>query len=204
VADTHAKDGTGIGAAVRRVEDARLLTGRGEFTDDFNLPGQAYAAVVRAAPAHARLRSVETAEAAAMPGVLAVLTAAELRADGVRPLVAQGNPKDVELKNRDGSPVYYPGIDLLAVETVRRAGEAVALVVAETAEQAQDAAERVAVTCDPLPAVVEPHAALAPGAPRLWERAASNLCVDDRKGDAGSARQPEPSSGSGRPRLPGR
>ena len=178
------RDGTGIGAAVRRVEDARLLTGRGEYTDDFNLPGQAYAAVVRAAPAHARIRSVETAAAAGMPGVLAVLTAADLRADGVRPLIAQGNPKDVELKNRDGAPVYYPGIELLATDTVRRVGEAIALVVAETAEQAQDAADRVAVAYDPLPAVVDPRAALAPGAPRLWERAATNLCVDDRKGDA--------------------
>ncbi len=143
-ADGHVKGGTGIGAAVRRVEDARLLTGRGSYSDDRNLPGQAYAAFARSDVAHAHIRSVETRAAAAMPGVLAVLTAADLRADGIRPLVAQGNPKDVELKNRDGTPVFYPGIELLVADKVRRVGEMVALVVAESAAEARDAADRVA------------------------------------------------------------
>ena len=115
----HANQGTGIGAAVLRVEDARLLTGRGSYTDDMNLPGQAYAAFVRSEYAHARIRAVDTGKAAAMPGVLAVLTAADLRADGVRPLAAQGNPKDVELKNGGGAPIFYPPIDLLAADKVR-------------------------------------------------------------------------------------
>ncbi|MPY73901.1 MAG: molybdopterin-dependent oxidoreductase [Alphaproteobacteria bacterium] len=180
----HTKQGTGIGAAVLRVEDARLLTGRGSYTDDMNRPGQAYAALVRSDRAHARIAAIGVRAAAAMPGVLAVLTAADLRADGVRPLVAQGNPKDVELKNRDGAPIFYPAIDLLAADKVRRVGEAVALVVAETPVQAHDAAGHVAVAYEALPAVVDPRAALAPDAPRLWDETPGNLCVDDRKGDA--------------------
>ena len=183
----HANQGTGIGAAVLRVEDARLLTGRGSYTDDMNLPGQAYAAFVRSEYAHARIRAVDTGKAAAMPGVLAVLTAADLRADGVRPLAAQGNPKDVELKNCGGAPIFYPPIDLLAADKVRRVGEAVALVVAETEAKARDAAERVAVACDALQAVVDPRHALAPGAPLLWDQRPDNLCVDDRKGGAAAA-----------------
>lgn len=183
MADAHGKSGTGIGAAVRRVEDARLLTGRGCYTDDLNLPGQAYAAFVRSDVAHGRILSISASGAAAMPGVLSILTAGDLRADGIRPLVAQGNPKDVELKNRDGSPIYYPAIDLLATDRVRRVGEAVALVVAESEAEALDAADAVTVACDPLPPVVDPVAALAPNAARLWERMPGNLCVDDRKGD---------------------
>ena len=180
--NTH--DGTGIGASVPRVEDARLLSGQGQYSDDFDLPGQAYAAVARADVAHARIVGVDTAPAAAMPGVLAVLTGADLQADGLKPMRAWGNPKDVELKNRDGSEIFYPSIDLLAVEKVRRVGEAVALVVAETEHQARDAAERVAVEYESLPVVVDPVAALKPGAPTLWEDRPGNLCVDDHKGDA--------------------
>ena len=182
--DAHVKQGTGIGAAVRRVEDARLLTGRGDYSDDMNLPGQAYAAFVRSDVAHGRINSISASAAAAMPGVVSILTAGDLRADGIRPLVAQGNPKDVELKNRDGTPIFYPGIDLLAGDKVRRVGEAVVLVVAESAAEARDAADRVTVSYDVLPPVVDPRAALAPDASRLWERMPGNLCVDDRKGDA--------------------
>jgi carbon-monoxide dehydrogenase large subunit len=183
MAHAHAKQGTGIGAAVLRVEDVRLLTGRGSYTDDMNLPGQVYAAFVRSEQAHARIRTLDTAEAAGLPGVLAVLTAADIRADGIRPLVAQGNPKDVELRNRDGAPIFYPAIELLASNKVRRVGEAVAVVVAETAAEARDAADRVAVAYEPLSAVVDPRAALTPDAPRLWDERAGNLCIDDRKGD---------------------
>ena len=189
--DTHAptspmagpKEGGVIGDAVRRVEDARLLTGLGEYSDDYNLPGQAHAAVARSDHAHARVLSIDVDTAAAMPGVLAVLTGADCRADGLRPLIAQGNPTDVALKNRDGSPIQYPPIDLLAMDKVRRVGEAVALIIAETPFQARDAAEQIHVDYDPLPAVSEPIAALAPDAPRLWDDAANNLCVDDQKGD---------------------
>ena len=176
-------DSGGIGDPVRRVEDARLLTGQGEYSDDYNLPGQAYAAVARSDRAHARIVSIDVDAAMAMPGVLTVLTGTDYRADGLRPLIAQGNPTDVALKNRDGSPIQYPPIDLLAMDKVRRVGEAVALIIAETPVQARDAAEHIHVDYDPLPAVSEPIAALAPDAPRLWDDAETNLCVDDQKGD---------------------
>jgi aerobic carbon-monoxide dehydrogenase large subunit len=183
MADGTAGERTGIGAAVARVEDRRLLTGRGAYTDDLTMTGQVYAAFRRADEAHGILVAVGTEAAAAMPGVLAVLTAADLQADGMKPLTAQGNPKDVALRNRDGAPIYYPGIDLLARDKVRRVGEAVAMVVAETPAQAQDAAEHVRVVVESLPPVVDPLTALEPGAPRLWEDRPGNLCVDDRKGD---------------------
>ena len=180
---TETSGGQGIGAAVLRFEDARLLTGQGCYSDDFNLPGQAHAAFARTNQAHARILSIDTRSAAAMPGVLSVLTGADYRADGLRPLVAQGNPPDVALKNRDGSPLRFPPIDPLAIDKVRRVGEAVALIVAESSTQAHDAAERVRVRYAPLPAVVDPLAALASGAPLLWDDAPDNLCVDDQKGD---------------------
>ena len=183
VSDTSPKEGGVIGDPVRRFEDARLLTGQGEYSDDFNLPGQAYAAVARSDQAHARVLSIDTSTAMGMPGVLVVLTGADYSADGLRPLVAQGNPTDVALKNRDGAPIHYPPIDLLAMDKVRRVGEAVAVVVAESSVQAHDAAECIRVDYDQLPAVSEPIAALAPGAPRLWHDAENNLCVDDQKGD---------------------
>jgi carbon-monoxide dehydrogenase large subunit len=175
--------GKGIGASIPRFEDHRLLTGAGEYSDDFNRPGQAYAAFARAPHAHARILSVDTKDAAAMPGVLAVLTGADYGADGLNPMIAQGNPKDVELFNRDGSPIYYPRIEPLVTKKVRRVGEAVAMVIAERAEQARDAAERVAVEYEPLPSVVDQVKALAADAPRLWDERPDNLCVDDQKGD---------------------
>jgi len=168
---------------VRRVEDHRLLTGQGCYSDDLNVPGQVHAVFVRSHDAHARLLAVDTAAARAMPGVLAVLTAADLRDDGIGPLDARGNPKDVELRNHDGAPIFYPGIALLVGDKIRRVGEAVAMVVAATETQARDAAERVAVSVDPLPSVVDPVSALADDAPRLWDEQPDNLCVDDRKGD---------------------
>ncbi len=173
----------GIGAAVPRFEDARLLSGQGQYSDDLNSPGQAYAAFARADRAHARIRSIDVGAAAKMPGVLAVLTGADYRADGLKPLPARGNPLDVELKNRDGSEIYYPGMKPLATDKVRRVGEAIALVVAETADRARDAAERIAVDYTPLPPVVDPVSALQSDAPRLWDDRPSNLAIEDQKGD---------------------
>jgi len=173
----------GIGAAIPRFEDARLLSGKGQYSDDLNSPGQAYAAFVRSDQAHARIESIDASGAADMPGVLAVLTGEDYRADGLKPLPARGNPLDVELTNRDGSEIFYPGIDPLVTDKVRRVGEAIALVVADTADRARDAAERVAADYAPLPPVVDPVAALHPGAPRLWDKRSGNLCVEDQKGD---------------------
>src|ERR1700685_1289532 len=145
-----------IGEPVRRKEDSRLVTGRGCYSDDFNFPGQVYGAVVRSPHAHARIRAVDTAAARAMPGVLTVLTGADALADGLKRiphLAAPGTPPDVVLHNRDGSPVAVAPHEVLATERVRHVGAAVAFVIAETVAAAKDAAERVVVDYEPLPAV---------------------------------------------------
>ena len=170
---------TGIGAPVPRLEDERLLTGRGRFSDDLNLPGQAYACLVRSPHAHARILSIDGAAASRARGVLAVLTGADYVADGFKPMPAWGNPKDVELKNRDGRPVFYTPLYPLAVDKVRRVGEAVVMVVAETAEGARDAAELVGVDYATLASAADPMAAMATAAEALWEEVPRNISVDD-------------------------
>ena len=184
--DTH--DATGrIGQPVRRVEDLRLLTGAGCFSDDVSLPGQAYGFVVRSPHAHARIRAIDAGAALAMPGVIAVLTGADLVADGIKPFPhapAAQSPPDIKLVNTDGSPFYVARHLPLAVDRARFVGEGVALVVAETLAAAKDGAEHVAVDYEPLPAVTASRAAVAPDAPRLWDDAASNVTVDARVGDA--------------------
>src|SRR3954453_13024995 len=102
--------GTGIGRPVRRREDVRLLTGRGRYSDDLNLPGQAYAVMVRSPHAHALIRGIDTAAARPAPGGLAVLTGDDLRADGLNPLpnVANNHPADISIRNKDGSPTVRP------------------------------------------------------------------------------------------------
>ena len=173
-----------IGRSVRRVEDVRLLTGRGRFSDDRALPDQFHAAFARSPHAHARLEAVETGEAERLPGVAAVLTAADYAGDGMRPMPAQGNPKDVELVNRDGRPIAYPALAPLAEDRIRRVGEAVAMVVARTAAEALAGAEAVEARYAPLPAASDVRAALAAEAIPLWDEVPGNLCVDDYKGDA--------------------
>src|SRR5262245_48368494 len=180
-----------IGQPLRRKEDLRLLTGGGRFSDDVSLPGQAYAVMVRSPHAHARIRAVDTAKAGAMPGVLAVLTAADAAADGVKPIphtpIPMKPPADIELRNRDGSPHGYAPHPLLAADRVRHVGEQVAMVVAETVAAARDAAERVAVEYEPLAAVVAGKDAVEPQAVRLYDEVA-NVCVDADVGDpAGTA-----------------
>src|SRR5215475_3366665 len=168
----HGKMPAGIGDTVRRKEDLRLVTGRGCYSDDFNLPGQAYAAVVRSPHAHARIRAIETGAARAMPGVLAVLTGNDARADGltrIPHLAAPGTPPDIVLKNRDGSPVPVAPHFVLPADRVRHVGTAVAFVIAETVAQAKDAAEKVVVDYEPLPAVIDAIAAVGKSAPRLYD-----------------------------------
>ena len=147
--------GKGIGASIPRFEDHRLLTGAGEYSDDYNRPGQVYAAFARAPHAHARLGFVDTEAALEMSGVIAVLTGADYKSDGLNAMLAQGNPKDVELFNRDSSPIHYPRIELLVTDKIRRVGEAVAMVIAETPDQARDAAEEVVTEYGLLPSVVD-------------------------------------------------
>src|SRR5579862_1936795 len=123
----------GIGGTVRRKEDARLVTGRGNYSDDVNLPGQAYGAALRSPHAHARIRSIDTTAARAMPGVLAVLTGADALADGltrIPHLAAPGTPPDIVLHNRDGSPVPIAPHFVLPADRVRHVGTAVAFVIA--------------------------------------------------------------------------
>ena len=173
-----------IGEPVRRIEDERLLTGRGQFSDDMNLPGQAYAAFVRSPHAHAVLRRIDARGALAVDGVTAILTGADYRSDGLKPMFAGGNPKDVELKNRDGAPIFYTPLNPVVLDKARRVGEIVAVVVAETPQIALTAADAVAVEYAPLPAVSDPAAATLPNAARVWDEAPRNICVDDVKGDA--------------------
>src|ERR1700733_7660071 len=177
---------SGIGDTVRRKEDMRLVTGRGCYSDDFNLPGQAYAAVVRAPHAHARIRSIDTAAAGAMPGVLAVLTGADALADGLTRIphvAAPGSAPDIVLHLRDGSPVPAAPHHVLATDRVRHVGAAVAFVIAETITQAKDAAEKVTVDYEPLPAVIDAKAAVEAGAPRLYDDL-PNIMIDAEVGDA--------------------
>jgi len=176
-----------IGRALTRKEDLRLLTGDGRFSDDVNLTGQAFAAFVRSPHAHAGIRAIETAKARAMPGVLAVLTAADAEADGLKPIphtpIPMSPPADIELKNRDGSKHGFAPHPLLARDRVRHVGAPVAVVVAETLAAARDAAERIAVDFAPLAPVVAARAAREPGAAQLYDDVA-NVCVDAEVGDA--------------------
>ena len=169
----------GIGQAVRRVEDQRFLTGQGRYLDDIDLEGQLHARVLRSPYAHAEIRGIDVAEAAALPGVAAVLTGAEVAADGL------GNiPAGAAVTGRDGKPNVVPPRPALAQGRVRFVGEPVALVVAESAALAQDAAELIAVDYAELPAVVATGSALDPDMPQIHESAPGNLCMDWEKGDA--------------------
>jgi carbon-monoxide dehydrogenase large subunit len=148
----------GIGAELRRLEDARLLTGRGCFSDDFTLPNQARSAVLRSPHPHARIVSIDAAGAAAMPGVLLILTGADVLADGLKPvphIPTAMSPPDIALYNLDGSELMLERPMVLATETVRHVGEAVAFVVAETVAQARDAAEAIEVVYQPLPPIAD-------------------------------------------------
>jgi carbon-monoxide dehydrogenase large subunit len=169
----------GVGQPVSRKEDPTLLRGQGRYTDDINLAGQAYAVMVRSKMAHGMLKGIDATAAAAMPGVLAILTHADLDAAGFGPLKCGMN-----LPGRDGSPMKTPPRPSLAKGKVRYVGEAVACVVAETAVQAKDAAEAVELDIEELPAVTSPAAALQPGAPQIHDEAPGNLVLDFHYGDA--------------------
>ena len=176
----------GSGRDVRRIEDAGLLAGTGCFTGDVSLPSQTHLVFLRSPVAHARIVSVDTAAALALPGVVAVLTGADLAAAGVKPL-----PVAPIFKRPDGSPGAMPLRPPLAQGVVRFVGEAVAAIVAETAEQARDAAEAVNVEYDELPVVTTIAQATAPDAPLVWAAATgpggANVAAQMQHGDAGQA-----------------
>ena len=163
----------GVAQSVRRVEDPRLLKGNGSYTDDITLPGTVYGVVLRSPHAAARIVSLDTAEAAALPGVLAIYTAADLNADGIG-----GLPCAVNLKNRDGSAQVSPPHPVLADGAVRHVGDPVAFIVAETTKAARDAAETIAVDYDILPSITDLGAALDAGAPQVWDSAPGNQVFD--------------------------
>jgi carbon-monoxide dehydrogenase large subunit len=173
------RDAFAIGQPVSRKEDPILLRGEGRYTDDLHLPGQAYAVMVRSADAHGILRRVGTAEAAAMPGVLAVITGENLAAAGIGPM-----PGNVAQRNRDGTAARIPRQPALATDKVRYVGDPIALVVAETREAARDAAEAVLVEVDPLPAVTDARAAAEPGAPLVHDDVPGNVLLDFHHGDS--------------------
>ncbi len=178
--------GAGIGQPVRRVEDKRLITGQGRFSDDMNLPGQVHAVMLRSPHAHARLKSIDIKNAMAVPGILAVLTGKDLLSDGLKPIPhipLLAHPAEIQPVNSDGTPMFTAPHYPLAIDKARYVGEAVAVVVARTITAAKDGCEQVEVDYEPLPAVTDTAAAAEPDAPRLFDEAKSNVCLDAQLGD---------------------
>jgi carbon-monoxide dehydrogenase large subunit len=165
----------GIGQAITRREDDRLLTGQGRFVDDVQRPGALHAMFVRSPHAHARIGAFDTAEARAVDGVVAILTGADLQADGVAPFPA--------LKPAAGGPATTAPFHALAVDSVRFVGQPVAVVLATSRARAERAANLVLVDYDPLPAVAGLDAALASGAPLVWPDAPGNIAGSASYGD---------------------
>src|SRR6202140_579251 len=173
-------NGGHIGRSLRRLEDPRFLTGRGRYVDDMDLPGQLHGIVLRSPYGHAAIEGIDTASACAMPGVRGVFTAADLDADGIGTLPCIAQVATV-------APIIVPPRRALALGRVRHVGDPVAFVVADTKDEARDAAERIAVAYRPLPAVVDATAALAAEAPLLWDEAPGNLSYRFERGDKGAA-----------------
>jgi carbon-monoxide dehydrogenase large subunit len=169
----------GVGQPVRRKEDDTLVRGKGKYTDDFTLPNQAYAWMVRSSHAHGIIKGIETSAAKAMPGVLGVWTGADLASSNYNPFTC-GLP----LKNRDGSPLKQTNRLALPTDKVRFVGDPIAFVVAETLAQARDAAEAIELDIEPLPAVTNAAEAAKPGAPLLYDHIPGNVALDYHYGDA--------------------
>src|SRR5215469_6130839 len=173
---------TGIGAAVRRKEDFRFITGQGTYTDDINRPGQLYAYILRSPHAHAKLNGIDTSGAAKASGVVAIFTGKDMSAGGVG-----GLPCGWQIHSKDGSPMIEPPHPALAEGRVRHVGDPVAVVIAESKAQAREAAELISIDYAELPAVASAVEALKPGAPQLFDTAPGNLCYDWHLGDKAAA-----------------
>ncbi|MEO7499026.1 MAG: xanthine dehydrogenase family protein molybdopterin-binding subunit, partial [Casimicrobiaceae bacterium] len=171
-----ANDAGFIGQSVKRKEDARFLTGAGQYTDDVTMANQTHAYFLRSPHAHAKIRAIDTSKAKAAPGVVAVYTGADL--EGVN-----GLPCGWLITSVDGTPMKEPPHHVLAKGKVRHVGDQLALVIAETIEQAKDAAELIDVDYEVLPAVVNPADALKPGAPQIHDEAPGNKCYTWAIGD---------------------
>src|SRR5262245_25559535 len=168
----------GIGVSGLRQEDRRFITGKGRYVDDIKLVGLTYAHFIRSPHAHARVKSIDTSEAEKMPGVIAVLTGQQIVDDKIGNLICGW-----AITSKDGSPMKMGAWPAMAPETVRFVGQAVAVVIAETKNQARDAAEAVAVNYEELPAVADVKAAIKPGAPQLHPEAPGNIIYDWHIGD---------------------
>jgi carbon-monoxide dehydrogenase large subunit len=182
----HGANHAGIGSPVRRKEDLRLVAGKGCYSDDVNLPNQAYGVMLRSPHAHARIRAIDTTAARALPGVLAVLTGRDILDDGVKPIPHKAfsyHPAEIPLRNKDDAPIFAAKHYPLPADRARFVGEAVAMVVAETVAIAKDAAERVEIDYEPLAAVIDAVAAAEPDAPQVWDGGA-NVLIDAQVGDA--------------------
>ena len=167
----------GSSRSQKRLEDDRLLAGKGLFSDDRRFDGEAAMVLVRSPHAHATLVSVDLSKVRAAPGVVAAWTMADLRADGVRHI-----PIPPLFKRADGAPMSVPPRTPLAEERVFYAGHPVLMVVAQTRQQAQDAAELAEIEYEELPCVVDPREAVKPGAPQLWPEAPGNVAAETRFG----------------------
>jgi carbon-monoxide dehydrogenase large subunit len=167
---------------VLRVEDERLLTGTGSFADDVSSPDQAHVCFLRSPYPHARILGIDKTAAAALPGVIAIVTGDDLVRGRVKPL-----PSSADFKRADGSPSASPPRHALAVGTVRFVGEAVAAVIGESAAQARDAAEAIDVRYETLPMVADAVDAVAKGAPLVWPAASGNIAAEIRHGGAAAA-----------------
>ena len=168
----------GVSQSVRRVEDARFITGAGRYTDDINLPGQAYGHVFRSPVARAKITSLDVAAARSAPGVLAVITGAELQAENANSL-----PCLIPMENRDGTPGKRPQHPVLCHDTVQYVGDNVAFIVAETVAQAKDAAELIEFDYQELDPVVDTATAADDGQPQIFDDIANNLAFDWAYGD---------------------
>jgi carbon-monoxide dehydrogenase large subunit len=166
-----------VGQPALRKEDGRLLRGQGRYTDDIDLPQQAYAYIVRSNVAHGRIRSIGTEAAKAMPGVLGVFTGADMEQYGTL-------QSALPFKSRDGSDMKRPRRPVLPTDKVRFVGDPIACVVAETLMQAKDAAEAIEVDIETLPVVTTPEQAVAAGAPAIFEDVPGNVCLDYHYGDS--------------------
>jgi len=167
---------------VLRVEDERLLTGTGSFADDVSSLDQAHVCFLRSPYPHARILGIDKTAAAALPGVIAIVTGDDLVRGRVKPL-----PSSADFKRADGSPSASPPRHALAVGTVRFVGEAVAAVIGESAAEARDAAEAIDVRYETLPMVADAVDAVAKGAPLVWPAASGNIAAEIRHGSASAA-----------------
>jgi len=168
----------GASRSQKRLEDDRLLVGKGLYSDDRVFPNQAFLVVLRSPHAHAEIKGIDLEEAKKAPGVVAAWSMAELGADGVKPI-----PFPPLFKRADGSPMAAPPRTLLAAGKVYYVGQPVAAIVAETRQQAQDAADLVSIDYQDLPAVVDPRKAVEPDAPQIWPQAPGNVSAETRYGN---------------------